>query len=171
MLCLQRLSLYVLFLLKTCYVVTGSEIQHILLKLQSEGDALTFYNVTSNITVENVKIGQIQGNGVTVIPKNTKSELLATNAQSTFLFCDAEVTLNILPREEYHFYGHRDGSGERNCKRLFVTSDDHVIHLEMKATYSAYTTIWAEFYDGPFVDDTRKIYTFKVDRQTVNVST
>ena len=140
------------------------------MKLQSEGDALTFYNVTSNITIENVKLDQIKGNGVRVVPKNTNLKLMDTNAQSTFLFCDAEVILNLLPGEEYHFYGHTDGSGDINCKRLFATSDNHVIHLEIQASYSVHSAIFAEIYDGPFVDDTRKIYTFRVDRYSDNVS-
>ena len=116
-----------------------------------------------------MKIQDISGDGIIVSPGNTNSDLLAQAGKSTFVFCDAETVLNILPGEEHHFFGHNDGSDDTDCKRVFATAEDYVIRFEIKANNYASQTVCAEIYDGVSSEDFKKLFTYSTNRNTEQV--
>ena len=125
---------------------------------QEPRNALQFYNIHSNITIQNVKFSNIRHDAITIEHSNTMLELMTEIGQSTFSPCLNNETLTILPGEEYRFYGYYDGSPRTGCTKGFSTAVGWKLQLEMKASYNSYSYLsQINVFDGSLIDKRRLI--------------
>jgi len=130
--------------------------------MQVNGNGISFFDVTANVTLESVVVTDTARDGITLTPTFHRDQLIPRDVlYPTFRLCDANTNLFVKRGEEYKFFatGATDWTG---CIRRFVTEERYSIKVTMKAETESYDgVLTAEFYDGAVVDITSRISRFK----------
>ena len=127
-----------------------------------QGNGISFFDVTANVTLESVVVMDTARDGITLTPTFHRDQLIPSDVMyPTFRLCDANTNLFVKRGEEYKFFA-TGATDWTSCIRRFVTEERYSIKVTMKAaTGSYYGVLTAEFYDGAAVDINSRISSFK----------
>ena len=132
--------------------------------LQSLGDALGFFDVSSNVTLYGLHMSDVQGHAVRIVPSFDSQTLThIPNIPSTVRFCDSFPILYVQQGELYTFVGN-DAQSTKGCILRIRTTERNSVHIILKARSTSHDVeIIAELYDGSVVQNNRKIGTLKTN--------
>ena len=127
--------------------------------MQVKGSGISFFDVTSNVSLENIVITDTTTNGLTLMPMLDRHQL--TNGHMmypTFWICDINTDMFIRHGEEYRFFPMR-ATDWKHCVKRFETEEKYSIVVTMKAA-SDDGVLAAEFYEGTEAVHTKMINRF-----------
>ena len=128
---------------------------------QSSKSGLSFYDISSNVSISESAFENIPNNGILYSPIVDGPNIFPqhTRTLSSFRFCDAEPVLFISPGEKYNFFSH-GAQSQAGCARIFQTEPSYSIVVGIFATYSyRQDKHVASFYEGDKLIEDNKIST------------
>ena len=131
---------------RVCWV---SEVAQCLV-VQVNDNGISFFDVTSNVTLDSVTVTDTAKNGISLTPTLHGKTLLTDNngVYPTFRFCDVDRNLFVYPGEEFKYFP-THVTNWQGCVRTFETKEKYAIKVTMKATrLDYYTSNTADFYNG-----------------------